>query len=138
MGVAALLTPAPGGPEATSIHKSAGRNDWVDRDCDDDDDDDSRHGGESRPTTPTPIPAHSGDGAKTAGSPDPALDIDQQISAYEMEKRLEEISKLIKKEASAIRSACERVVIDESVRPRKKYEHRPPPPPTSPLERMWH
>ena len=36
------------------------------------------------------------------------------MSDYEMEKSLEEISKLIKKEASGIRGACERVVIREA------------------------
>ena len=38
------------------------------------------------------------------------------MSVYEMERNLEEIYRLIKKEASAVRGACEKVVIDEANR----------------------
>ena len=65
-----------------------------------------------------------GDGDTRPWSSDPTLDLDRQMSAYKMERDLEKISRLIKKEASAVRSACEKVIIDEACRTEDKLRAR--------------
>ena len=85
---------------------------WSDSDGDANDDEDDSSPSESRSSTSAPTLSATGCANARQGSPDPTLDVDRQMSAYEVEKSVEAISILIKKEARGIRISCAMSVSD--------------------------
>ena len=100
------LTHKPGCQAASTDNADA--DEWSSSDDNASDEERNSPPGESRSSTPTPTLADSGCANARQGSPDPTLDVDRQMSAYEMEKSLEEVSKLIKEEAAWTRKFCEK------------------------------
>ena len=100
------LTHKPGCQAASTDNADA--DEWSSSDDSASDEERNSPPGESRSSTPTPTLADAGCANARQGSPDPTLDVDRQMSAYEMEKSLEEVSKLIKEEAAWTRRFCEK------------------------------
>ena len=100
------LTHKPGCQAASTDNADA--DEWSSSDDNASDEERNSPPGESRSSTPTPTLADAGCANARQGSPDPTLDVDRQMSAYEIEKSLEEVSKLIKEEAAWTRKFCEK------------------------------
>ena len=101
------LTHGPWCPRAPSKKDNAAADDSSDSDGDADDDEDDSSPRESRSSTPAPTLAAAGCANARQQFPDPILDVDRQMSAYEVKKSLERMSGLIKINAEAIISRCE-------------------------------
>ena len=71
--------------------------DWSDSDGDANDEECYSPMGESLSSTATPALAAAGCANARQGSPDPTLDVDRQMSAYEMEKSFDRMAEPMKR-----------------------------------------